>query len=94
MPQNYIKHVELIRREIAKGMPDGLTEDFLRKLPDLFTRIEELERALVPFARAFKNNEQFNDTMLRVYKENCKEAFYVLDSANAVQPPKKYEYPA
>lgn len=92
---NFIEIVDGIRKEMAMHMPDGMDEQFLKKIPFLFKRIEELETALVPFARVFKVNERFSLGMLEVYKTDCKKAFDVLDSTQPyrfVTPPE--EHPA
>lgn len=80
---------------MAMNLPDGMDEQFLKKIPFLFKRIEELESALVPFARIFKVNERFDLEMLEVYKADCKRAFDKLDSTQPYRfatPP--MEYPA
>lgn len=92
--RNRIGLVESIKREYAIGMPDGMNEDFLKRLPVLFKRIEELEATLTPFARAYNNNKGFNVTMLDIYKSDCEQAFDMLDPSNSVKIEKKYEYPA
>ena len=94
MTKNHIKLAQAVQTEVARGMPDGLSEEFLRKIPMLFNRIEELERALIPFARAFDTNKQYNKTMLDVYKKDCQAAFNMLDSTQSIVPSKKFEYPA
>ena len=85
--KNRITEVESIKLEFSKGMPDGLDEQFLKKIPILFERIHELEIALIPFANAytvnqnvFKNTSHTPPELLNVYLENCKRAFDILNS--------------
>lgn len=86
--------VDSVKREYNMGMPDGMDESFLKRIPYLFRRIEELESALIPFARCFHTNRDVNVEMLNVYKSDCKKAFEMVDSHNAYVPEVVYEIPA
>jgi hypothetical protein len=95
MAQNLIKLTDEIKNEYAKAMPDGMDEKFLKKIPVLFRRIEELERALAPFGRAFLVNANFKDEMVTVYKKDCANALDMLDSGKGFEIPRlPVEYPA
>ena len=73
--------VESIKNYMRKGYPEGIAP-LLKDIPVLFGRIEELERALVPFARKGPGN---NDgvPLLQVYHSDCQKAFNVLSSDKA-----------
>lgn len=94
MKSNLIKIVEQVEKEYQMGMPDGLTNEFLVNIRVLFGRINELERALIPFARAYSVNKPFKEEMLNIYKSDCENAFDMLDSRKGIQLPKAVEIPA
>jgi len=94
MAQNLIPIVEEIQREYSRGMPDGMNEDFLKRIPILFKRIGELEVALAPFARAFLNNEASTTELIYVYKNDCAKALDVINSGNGRPIPRQVEMPA
>ena len=64
-----------------RGMDDG-AEPLIRSMPVLIRRIEELERALIPFARqGLKDNHGL--PLIQVYHKDCLNAFKSLSSAAA-----------
>lgn len=94
--QNLSKLCEDIVKEYTMGMPDGVDEVFLRKLPVLFERINELEQALYPFARLGNRSLSNAEKAELIYcnTKDCVEAYNVLDSNQAYVPKKTYYYPA
>lgn len=82
--------------EIAKyfraGMEDG-PDPIIRAMPMILGRIQELERALVPFARAgLKDNE--GKPLIQVYHKDCKTAFETLSVGPAEAISDAVLYPA
>lgn len=70
--------VENIKDYMRRGYPEGV-EVLLKDMPILFGRIDELERALVPFARkGVANNDGL--PLVQVYHNDCKKAYDVLSS--------------
>lgn len=84
--QNFIGLVNDIKKEYDRGMPNGLDEQFFKKLPHLFRRLEELETALVPFARAAVREKDFGGDVYTVNAQDCIRAYDVLDPQNAYNP--------
>ena len=79
--------VEQIRDYMRRGMPEG-GEAVIKSIPVLFRRIEELERALVPFARqGLVDNE--GKPLINVYHKDCQTAYRTLSSryAESIKPP-------
>jgi hypothetical protein len=86
--------VEQIRDYMRRGMPEG-GEPVIKEIPTLFRRIEELERALVPFARqGLVNND--DKPLINVYHKDCQTAYRALSSkfAESVKPPEPEYLPA
>jgi len=76
--------VENIKDYMRRGYPEGV-EPLLKEMPILFGRIEELERALIPFARqGVKDNE--GKPLVYVNHNDCKKAFNALSSDKAAGP--------
>lgn len=76
--------VENIRDYIRRGYPEGV-DPLLKSLPVLFGRIEELEKALIPFARAgLLDND--GKPLIYVHHSSCKNAFDILSSDRAEGP--------
>jgi len=76
--ENTIKLVAGIRRKMHLGFPDGYNEEARRDLIVMMRRIEELERALVPFARLARI--PFNDQeMLYCHKSDVINASGIMD---------------
>lgn len=95
LPKNLIVVVDSVKREMELGMPNGMTDGFMRKIPFLLRRIDELEAALVPFARAYEVNEKFTEEMVQVYKVDTMKAAAVMDRRNSIEMPKQLpEIPA
>ena len=94
MSNNLILEVERIERYMREGFPEGV-EPLAKDVPLLLHRINELEVALVPFARA---GLQENDgkPLIHVYQKDCKRAFDKLSRrvAIATRPVVVEEYPA
>lgn len=96
MARNIINEVNRIRDDYLKGMPDGLDEKFFANdVPYLFARIEQLENALVPFARVVEQNKGFNKPLIPVYYKDCVNAENMILTSKSV-PVKQapVEYPA
>ena len=96
---NYINHVEKIRKDVLKGLPQGSDDGFYTELRILLTHIDQLERALAPFARAHFQNQDQNPNerpMIQVYLQDCGRARDVLDKEQSrpLYDGPKYEYPA
>lgn len=91
---NLSLEVENIRDYLRRGMPEG-GEHVVKSVGVLFRRIEELERALIPFARrGLVDNE--NKPLINVYHKDCKTAYDVLseEAARASQPAEPEYLPA
>lgn len=88
---NLSNEVDNIRDYVRRGMPEG-GEPVLKSLNILFNRIEELERALAPFAkRGLVDNK--NMPLIEVYHNDCKNAYKALSKAYAAAlKPKEPEY--
>lgn len=76
--------VEEIKDYMRRGYPEGI-EVLLKSMPVLFGRIEELERALVPFARKGVDDNG-GLPLLYVNHSDCKKAYGVLSSDMASGP--------
>ena len=76
--------VESIKNYMRKGYPEGIAP-LLKDIPVLFGRIEELERALIPFARqGVRDNGGL--PLAQVNHADCQKAFNVLSSDRAAGP--------
>ena len=93
---NLINHVNRIRDDYLKGAEDGLDEQFYKKdVPYLFARIEELERALVPFASVAEANTGNSKPLVHVYLKHCNAArAAILTSKSVPLPTAPFELPA
>lgn len=81
---NLIDPVQAILKQVRTGYPEGI-EPIVKQLPVLFERINELESALAPFARAALNAGDNNGLpMIQVYLSDAKNAFNALDSRQSV----------
>jgi hypothetical protein len=87
---NHINFVEAIRNDIAKDMPNGMDSSFLNKVPFLIKRIDELEAALVPFARAYNMNKQYNKPAAMVNTSDLKHADDMMDPKQSLKAPKRF----
>ena len=92
---NYINQVKKLKKQWHTGMPDGLDESFFKDAEYLFLRIDELERALVPFSYTYHREKQFGDKLVKVNITDCERASAVLDQQNSYPTSTgKVEYPA
>ncbi len=95
MALNHILHVRKIYDEYARGLPEGLDDEFLHNLRFLFDRIRELEGALRPFTRAAEVNESHPTELVSVHLTDCQKARDMLDVRRSRPlPPKTIYYPA
>lgn len=76
---NLIPQVELVIKRKAAGFPSGVDEESARQIPVLLARIDELERALVPFGKAYLTNQEFPRQLVEVYFKDCAKAWELLD---------------
>lgn len=86
--------VEQIKDYMRRGMPEG-GEPVIKEIPTLFRRIEELERALVPFARqGLVDNE--GKPLVNVYHKDCQHAYRTLSTrfAESLRAPEPEYLPA
>jgi hypothetical protein len=81
-----------VREEYKNGLPDGLDEQFMRRMPVLFDRIRELERALTPFIRAQRANEQYPKELVEVYYKDLIRARDVMDPRQSTPLPVELPY--
>ena len=95
MANNRLRFVEKLMDEFRKGMPDGLSIEYFKQVPVLFARIQELEHALVPFARAADRERKFKNELISIYLADCEIAADMLNPEKAYPfPPKEIYYPA
>lgn len=87
MAPNLILQVEQVEDYMRRGAPEG-TEPLARAMPALIARIEELERALIPFARIAARGNPTNVPLVQVYFSDCQHAQSKLSrqAALAVMP--------
>lgn len=80
---NLINHVNVIREKVNAGLARMGDEDLVLEMPLLLKRIDELETALVPFARRAVEAQRHgeNNELLQVYAKECMNAKNVLDPA-------------
>ncbi len=82
---NKIPAVEAIQKEIKMGYPNGVSEAY-KMISVLMARIDELERALQPFARvALGDTFSGPEDMVNVYMKHCQGAWRQLDSKQGEQ---------
>jgi hypothetical protein len=88
---NLIKETEDIDRYVRLGMPEGV-EPLAKGVRVLLGRIQELERALMPFARVGARPSDGKELVL-VYHKDCQAAFAKLSKALAeAAAPQPEEY--
>jgi hypothetical protein len=80
---NLILQTEQVEDYVRKGAPDG-TEPLGRAVPVLLARIQELERALIPFARVAARGNPQNLPLVQVYFKDCESAKLKLSRAAAL----------
>jgi hypothetical protein len=88
---NHISDVERITDSMRRGWPDG-AHDAHREIPKLLQRIQELENALVPFARVAVTEKSSNPQyqlvqLVHVYLKDCEHAEQMLNPQYSVQQP-------
>lgn len=95
MAQNLMKYVEKLHKDYMRGMPDGLDEEYFKQIPLLFARIDELERALLPFAQTANRERKYGKELVEVYVKDCENAYdmVALEKARELPEPEIY-YPA
>jgi hypothetical protein len=81
---NSIKSVEEVKKRIRFGYPEGVDNLSSKQIPHLLTRIEELERALEPFARVSVINQEFPTELVQVYLKDCDAAREQLDPSRSL----------
>lgn len=85
---NHIPVVEKIAYDMRRGFPDGTTELY-KDIPELLARIEELETALVPFARVAQVEQATahlkSGELVHVYLKDCVNAMHQLDSTQGIR---------
>ena len=91
---NHIDFVEAVRKDVAMNMPNGMDNAFLSKVPFLLKRIDELERVLLPFSRAYNMNKQYGKPAILVNTEDLRRADDMLDPKQSIKAPKRFEFPA
>lgn len=85
----HIRDITEVRRRVQMAFPEGGDETSTRQIPILVKYIDELELALLPFARlglATPNGPQISAQFA-----DCKKAAEVLTDQS---PAKKFEFPA
>jgi hypothetical protein len=80
---NLIIQTEQVEDYMRRGAPEG-TEPLGRAVPVLIARIAELERALIPFARAAAQGNPSNLPLTQVYFRDCETARMKLSRAAAL----------
>lgn len=86
--------VETIKKYLAANLPNGIDESFLKKIPFLLKRIQELEEALYPLAYYYNMNENNEASTFLINKSDGARAREMLDPKQSYREEKKYEYPA
>jgi hypothetical protein len=83
---NRIPDVERIQHAMRLGWPEG-TSELHKEVPVLLKRIEELEAALVPFARVATSEAKAAApaNLVHVYLKDCVKAFDALDSRQGLR---------
>jgi hypothetical protein len=83
---NKIREVEVVIKRMKSGYSDGVDPLSNKQIPELLARIDELERALQPFARIAALNAKYPSQLVSVYLDDCNRAWAMLDSQQSVQP--------
>jgi hypothetical protein len=90
--RNLMKYVDQIIQRKNKGWPGGVDERSKNDIPTLLKRIDELETALVPFARSLlteaRTNPNAKTSLIPVYRTDCIVAQEVIDITNAADLPR------
>lgn len=86
MAKNRINQVEEVIRRVKAGFPSGVDTESASHIPWLLSRIEELEAALVPFARVGATLTNNEPPLREVYTDALANAYAMLDKSNSVVP--------
>jgi hypothetical protein len=88
---NYSQPADEIKSIIRKGYPDGLDSSTAAKhISVLAARVNELERALIPFVKV-GSSPNYGDTMVSVLFKNCADAANVMDRTQSIPVGSKVE---
>lgn len=71
-----IEQVDLVKKRVRMAFSNGVDEQSFRDIPLLLSRIDELERALQPFARV--GNTPVGTPLVHVYHKDCVNASIML----------------
>ena len=89
--KNYSQPADEIRNMVRRGYPDGLdSQTAVKHISVLIARINELERALLPFVKV-GSSPNYGDTMVPVMHQNCADAANVMDRIQSVPAGTKVE---
>jgi hypothetical protein len=83
---NRIRQVEEVIKRVRTGYQNGVDADSQKQIPEMLARIDELERALQPFARIAALNAKFPKELVEVYLHDCNRAWAMLDSKQSLAP--------
>lgn len=86
---NLTHQVEQVQKRIKMGFPDGVDETSRTQLQVLLARIQELERALIPFARLAIRPAHDTDELIYCYRTDAIAAWQMLDSNQGIVPPQE-----
>jgi hypothetical protein len=88
---NYSQPADEIKNIIRKGYPDGLdSATAVKHISVLVARVNELERALMPFVKV-GSSPNYGDMMVSVMYKNCADAANVMDRTQSVPVGAKHE---
>jgi hypothetical protein len=82
---NLIALVEEARKRVRAGFPEGSDNISAQQLPILLRRIDELEAALMPFARIGSRIDSTTPELVDCYRNHCAKAYEVLDPAQSIR---------
>lgn len=96
--QNNALAADKIYNDAKRGFQHGIDEQqYVRDVKILLNRINELERAISPFAKV-GTLSSYGDSMVSVSYQNCIDAARVMDRQNSVgagpRPPEPEYLPA
>lgn len=78
--------IEDIRKRVKAGFPNGVDMESHQHIPLLLGRIDELEHAMLPFARIGSTLSSSEPELREVYTRDLSHAFNVMDPNNAKKP--------
>jgi hypothetical protein len=79
-----IESVDAVRKRVRMSFASGVDEQSFRDIPLLLSRIDELERALQPFARV--GNTPTDTPLVHVYHKDCVNAAVMLTPLITIVP--------